>query len=95
MVVTVVVDVRVVETVDVVPGAVTVDVGWLTVTCVEFEVVPAGAFPTVVVDVTVLPPIPAATEITNATARPATKATTPAIQAEDRRPVKLWPQDWQ
>jgi hypothetical protein len=89
--VTVVVDVSVVETVVVFAGAVTVEVGWLTVTCVLFPFDPV-----VTVEVVVLPPRPAATEMMNATARPAMNAAIPAIHgAAPLRPLKLCPHDGQ
>jgi hypothetical protein len=95
--VTVVVVVIVVETVVVLAGAVTVRVGSLTVTCVLlFVVVGFSLAPAVTVEVVVLPPRPVATEMMNATARPATKATTAAIHIEARPcPLKLWPHDGQ
>jgi len=88
-VVTVVVSVAVLVSVTVVGVvtvlvSVTVFVGCLTVTLADCEVVaPLSAW--VADEVTVLAPTPATDDSTNATARPATKATSAAAQAHERR----------
>jgi hypothetical protein len=64
--------------------SVTVVLGCLTVTFADCDVV-VGFAVWVSVDVTVLPPSPVAAAMMKATARPATKATTAAAQAHDRR----------
>jgi hypothetical protein len=81
--VTVVVLVTVVGVVSVVVS-VTVVVGCLTVTFADCDVV-VGLPVWVAVDVTVLAPTPATAASTNATARPATKATMAAAQVHERR----------
>ncbi len=76
--------VGVVVVVVVVVVSVIVVLGCLTVTLADCEVL-LDELVWVAVDVTVLAPTPATEDSTNATARPATKATIAAGQVHDRR----------